>query len=83
MEERNISEKSGKQEELIRKYCAEADSALAGAPDYDSAIRLKESLCERFQNECDSTLVVAATTLHLDNLLRRRWGKSPLATRDL
>jgi hypothetical protein len=75
METNHFSAKSEKQEELIRKYCAEADSVLAGAPDYDSAMRLKESLCKRFQNECDSSLVVAATNLHLDNLLKRRWGR--------
>jgi hypothetical protein len=66
--------KSEKQQELIRKYCAEADSVLSGAADYDSALHLKESLCKRFQNECDSSLVVAATSLHLDSMLKERWG---------
>lgn len=75
METDYSSGKSEKQEELIRKYCAEAASVLAGAPDYDSALRLKESLCKRFQNECDSSLVVAATNLHLDSLLKEQWGR--------
>jgi hypothetical protein len=75
MEESQFPGKSEKQEGLIRKYCAEADSVLADAPDYDSAVLLKDSLCNRFQKECDSSLVVAATTLHLDNLLRLRWGR--------
>jgi hypothetical protein len=74
MEDSYVSGKSEKQEELIRKYCAEADSVLAGAPDYDSAVRLKEKLCKRFQSECDSSLVVAAASLHLDNLLKQRWA---------
>jgi len=70
-----VSGRSEKQEDLIRKYCAEAESVLAEAHDYNSAVRLKDSLCRRFQNECDSSLVVVATKIHLDNLLKKRWGR--------
>jgi hypothetical protein len=66
---------SMKQESLVVQYCKEAESILIGAEDYESALRLRKSLCERFQNECGSSLVVAAVNLHVDNLLRKRWGK--------
>ena len=75
MDDNGISGKSEKQEELIRRYCAEAVSLLAEAPDYESAVRLKESLCKRFQSECDSSLVVAATSLHLEKVLKQRWHR--------
>lgn len=65
---------SKKQEGLIRAYCAEAEKLLATAPDYESAVRMKESLCERFEKECDSKLVSSATKMHLDGVLKKRWG---------
>jgi hypothetical protein len=67
---------SEKQEGLIRAYCAEAEKLLAGATGYASAVRLKESLCERFQKECDSTLVATAIRMHLEGVLKTRWGVS-------
>ena len=33
-----------------------------------------ESLCARFQEECESELVVSATRKFIHNLLKRRWG---------
>jgi hypothetical protein len=76
MVDSHVPGKSEKQEDLIRKYCGEVDALIAEAPDYDSAVRLKESLCSRFQSECDSSMVVAATTLHVDKLFEERWGSS-------
>ena len=75
MEDHVISARSEKQEDLVRKYCAEAESILAEATDYDSAARLKDSLCRRFHDECESSLVVAALELHLDSLLKQRWRR--------
>lgn len=72
----HVPGKSEKQEDLIRKYCSEVDALIAGAPDYHSAVRLKEFLCSRFQSECDSSMVVAATTLHVEKRLEERWGSS-------
>jgi hypothetical protein len=65
---------SPKQDELIRRYCEEAEAVLSSAADYSSAIRMKESLCERFEKECDSKLVVSATKQFIDSLLKQRWG---------
>jgi hypothetical protein len=68
------SENSEKQEELIRRYCAEAENEIAKAPDYASAKRLKESLCARFEQECESRLIIGAISQHLENLLKQLWG---------
>jgi len=65
---------SPKQEELIRRYCEEAEKVLSSAANYPSAVRMKQSLCERFEKECDSKLVVSATKLFIENLLKQRWG---------
>ena len=63
-----------KQEELIRRYCEEAEALLSSAEDYPSAVRMKQSICVRFQKECDSELVVHATGQFIDNLIKTRWG---------
>ena len=64
---------SGKQTRLVRKYCAEAERLLNEATDYATAIQLKNSLCEQFQNECDSSLVVTATRQYLGTIIKERW----------
>jgi hypothetical protein len=35
---------------------------------------MKQSICERFQKECDSELIVHATGQFIDNLIKTRWG---------
>ena len=39
------------QEDLVRRYCEEAERTLRSAPDYSSALRAKQDLCERFNLE--------------------------------
>jgi hypothetical protein len=63
-----------RQEELIHRYCEEAESLLSSAEDYPSAVRMKQSICERFQKECDSELIVHATSQFIDNVIKARWG---------
>lgn len=69
MEDLSIVLKSRKQEQLVRKYCEEAVPALATAGDYPAALRMKDSLCDRFEKECDSELVVFAARRYIHNLL--------------
>ncbi len=73
MEDMSLKRTSMKQDELIQRYCEEAASLLASVEDYAAAVRLKTVLCERFRKECDSTLVISATTQYIDELLRKRW----------
>jgi hypothetical protein len=60
--------------ELISHYCAEAEKLLETAPDFPSALQLKDSLCAQFEKECDSRLVVSATRDYLDTVLKNRWN---------
>ena len=73
MKDRPYTERSKRQNNLVRKYCVEAERMLAEATDYPTAVQLKVSLCEQFQKECDSTLVVTATRQYLDGVIRERW----------
>lgn len=68
-----LLEISEKQTQLVRTYCAEAERVLSEVPDYTTAVQLKESLCERFQKECDSSLVVTALRQYIDGVLKERW----------
>ncbi len=74
MTDRPYPLRSERQDELIRKYCSEAERLLSEAEDYASSVRLKDSLCERFQKECESSLVVAATRQYLEGVIRDRWN---------
>ena len=73
MENMSVMRNSGKQDKLIQQYCEEAASLLASAQDFDTAVRLKDVLCERFRKECDSALVVTATERYIDDLFKQRW----------
>jgi AAA+ superfamily predicted ATPase len=66
-------EEAERQNILIRRYCEEAEKIIEDAPDYTAAVRLKESLCRRFAEECDSELVVNATSQYLDRVLSKHW----------
>jgi hypothetical protein len=67
------ADRSTQQEELIRRYCAEAERQLEKAPDYAAALQLKESLCAMFERECESSMVVAATRQYIEEALQRLW----------
>ena len=62
--------------ELITKYCVEVEEKLNAAPDFGTALHLKETLCSRFETECESSLVVNATKQYIDAVLRHRWGEN-------
>jgi hypothetical protein len=73
MVERPYPEGSERQNDLLRKYCTEAERLLSEAADFATAIQLKDSLCEQFQRECESSLVIAATREYLEGVIRKRW----------
>jgi hypothetical protein len=73
MEDTGILANSERQTQLVRTYCAEAERVLNEVHDYATAVQMKESLCERFQKECDSSLIVAALRQHIDGVLKERW----------
>lgn len=62
------------QEELLRRYCREAEEKIAGAKDAATAVRLKEEVCREFKRECASDLVINATRAYLDLIIAERWG---------
>lgn len=61
------------QEDLVREFCQEAEALIGSAPDYPSAVQLRDSLCQRFQMKCKSGLVVHATKEYMTQIIQRRW----------
>jgi len=61
------------QQELLRRYCKEAEALLTKATDMNDASRIKEEACERFQQECNSSLLVNATKDYIDQIIARMW----------
>lgn len=64
------------QSELLARYCQEAERLLADAPTYESALKLRDDLCARFRQECQSSLIVNATHEYLTQIIGRTWQQS-------
>ena len=75
MENYQAAGTSEDQEDLLHRYCEQAEAALRDANDFASAQRLASELCNRFAQECTSPMVVHATTTYLDGLINHRWGR--------
>lgn len=61
------------QEDLLNRYCLEAEKLLAEATDYASALKLRDEVCARFQQECQSSLIANGTREYLTQIISRRW----------
>ncbi len=61
------------QNERIEQYCAQARELLRSAPDEENARDLAARLCEQFERDCSSGLVVSATRLYLDRWIHDQW----------
>jgi len=64
------------QSELLTRYCQQAERLLAEAPSYESALKLRDDLCARFRQECQSSLIVNATHEYLTQIISRTWQQS-------
>jgi len=64
-----------KQEELVSRFCLEAEALLADAPDYAAAVRMKDTLCLQFERECDSPLVVSAAKQFMEEYIQQQWER--------
>lgn len=64
------------QTDLVARYCEEAEQLLADATDYESALRLRDEVCGRFQNECRSALIVNATRDYLTQIISHTWRQN-------
>jgi len=63
------------QEELLHRYCKEAEILLIKASDINEAIRIKDEACKRLQWEYNSSIFVNATKDYVNRIIERKWKK--------
>jgi hypothetical protein len=63
------------QHELVREYCREAEGLIIKARSRSEAISIKNESCTRFKQECESELLVNATSAYLDEIIAQHWGE--------
>jgi hypothetical protein len=62
--------------ELVREYCSEAGERILMARSRADATDIKEQLCDRFRQECESDLIINATSAYLDEIIIRHWKEN-------
>lgn len=63
------------QQDLLHRYCKEAEALLSKAADINEAIRIKDETCKRFQLECNSSILVNAMKDYMDQIIERTWKR--------
>ena len=74
MEQVTKHRRSNDQEEILRRYCSEAERLLGEASDLGQAIGIRNRLCTRLQNECSSGLLLNATRAYVDRIISAKWS---------
>ena len=64
------------QHELVREYCSEAEAHIMIARSRADAMRIKEEWCKRFSQECESRLLINATSAYLDEIIGEQWREN-------
>ncbi len=64
------------QHKLMREYCSEAEGRITIATSRAEAMRIKEEWCNRFRQECESKLLVNATSAYLDEIITHMWKEN-------
>lgn len=63
------------QDEILRRYCTEAERRIMQAHNAQQARQWGEEVCAQLRQECSSTLVLHATRTYVDALIRDLFGK--------
>ena len=62
------------QDDLVRRYCAEAEAHIRRAGDAAQAHRWGEEICARLEKECSSKLILDATRSYIEQVIRGMFG---------
>ena len=74
-DQRYLRSNGNQQSEQIANHCVEIEDRIRLAPSRLEAVRLKELACTKFNQECQSSLVRAALTRYVEELISRHWDK--------
>lgn len=68
------------QAELLHVYCSEVESLIMGTNDVTQAREIRDQVCERFRQRCNSSILVQATIAYADEIITRKWGTNSNGT---
>jgi hypothetical protein len=63
------------QEQLLRAYCDEAENLLRQSASLQEALTIRDDVCERLREECESTMVFQGAKEYLTGIIRNRWSQ--------
>lgn len=61
---------------LVQEYCKEAERRIILARSHGDAMTIKKVWCNRFKAECESELLINATSAYLDEVIIRQWKEN-------
>lgn len=63
------------QDEMLKRYCAEAQARIIHAPTVHEARLWGEEMCSKLERECSSKLILNATRAYIDAIIRERFER--------
>jgi hypothetical protein len=72
------------QEDLVRRYCQEAEARLAHARDLGEALKIRDEVCALLESECSSSIIAVGARAYLKSIIEQEWHeRSESHQRDL
>jgi hypothetical protein len=65
-----------RQQALLREYCAGVEDRIKTAQSESDASNLVDSLCRKFDSQCESEVLRSGLRIYLSELIRRYWSKN-------
>ncbi len=63
------------QDEMLKRYCAEAEARILHASTAQQARRWGEEICSKLERECSSKLILNATRTYIDAIIQELFSK--------
>ncbi len=63
------------QDEMLKRYCAEAEALIVHASSALQARAWGEEICSKLERECSSKLILNATRIYIDQLIQEMFQK--------
>lgn len=61
---------SNPQDEMLKRYCAEAEARIVHASSARQAREWGEEICSKLERECSSKLILDATRTYIDRIIQ-------------
>jgi len=65
-----------RQHALLREYCTGVEDRIKNSASEAQALKLVDSLCRKFDSECESDVLQDGLRKYLSGLIRRYWSRN-------